>query len=124
MSVPPGILFLIHALPRLVTPPLVFYLIKYVCEARFGYVFPIWLTTLGYLTSWLAAAIIIVKVKSIRKHMAAKAHGAVLPPVPEHKYPGNIDFILNTMKSDGNKIIGTLVTRISVFPQIPFSVGL
>ena len=106
MAVPPGILFLIPVLPRVIAPPLLVYVLLWVCEQCLGYSAPFWLSAIAYVGSWPLALAALVYSRNFRDWRKAKSLGAVMPPVIEYSWPGNPEMVIRTMRSDGQKIIG------------------
>lgn len=106
MAVPPGILFLIPVLPRVIAPPFLVYVLLWVCEQTLGYLAPFWLSVIAYVGSWPLALAAIVYSRNFRNWRKARSLGAVMPPVVDYAWPGNPEMVIKTMRADGSKIIG------------------
>ena len=103
VELPPGQRYLIRQLPYLVAPPAVVYV---VAQDVFGNQLPLSLLLLAYVFSWPIAFALSIQWTDVTNKIRARRRGAVIPPTIEHKYPGGLDVIQGSFRSDRSKYLG------------------
>ena len=102
MALPPGPLYILGALPKVVAPPIAVVVLCRAAQYGWNVDIPSWAIALGCLLSLPAAFTLSVQWLEYSDRKAAAAAGAEMAPVVEYKQPGGID-LLATMRKDNDK---------------------
>ena len=98
MEIPPGIVYLIQRLPRILTPPVLVYIVNFVCQSHLGIQLPNWVLPLSYALCFPAVLAATVLYRDVINSREAAALGAVLPTAVGGSSPGGIMFLFNALR--------------------------
>ncbi|TFK35048.1 cytochrome P450 monooxygenase pc-2 [Crucibulum laeve] len=99
MDLPPGIVYLLPRLPRILAPPALVYIISYLLEAQLGFRFSGWALAISLVLSLPTALTLVVLWRDIFMYLDARSRGAVLPPARLDRSPGSIRSLLAGMRN-------------------------
>lgn len=93
MNLPPGVIYLIIRLPKLVLPPALVYALNRICDFAFGVSLPPWSRVPTYILSFPILLTCSMIATNYRDRRQAALRGAVLPPMYPSRWPGGLDIL-------------------------------
>jgi len=93
MELPPGIIYIVSCLPRLLFSPAMVYGLNRICDFAFGISLPGWSRIPAYVASFPAVFTFSVLVANYPDRRQAVMHGAVLSPKFPSRWPGSLDVL-------------------------------
>lgn len=99
MELPPGIVFIVYNLPRILLPPALAYSGIRIWDIVFAIPFPEWLRIPLYLFSLPLALTCSVFYADWRDRRQAALHGAVLAPRATSRWPGGLDTLARNVQN-------------------------
>jgi len=93
MELPPGIIYIVSCLPRLLFLPAMVYGLNRICDFAFGISLPGWSRILAYVASFPAVFTFSMLVANYLDRRQAVMHGAVLSPKFPSRWPGSLDVL-------------------------------
>lgn len=106
MQLPPGLVALVHLLPRLLFAPTTVYISLQVYKALLGDPAPPWLRIPAYLLALPATFALNVLYTRFKDRRQAALRGAVIPPSIQYSLPGAVDKLSNLVWNFSNGYLG------------------
>ncbi|KDR74352.1 hypothetical protein GALMADRAFT_250207 [Galerina marginata CBS 339.88] len=98
-DIPPGIQYLVKWSPRIVSPPIIAYIVGRILSSAYDVRVSVWIMALWMLASLPLALTAAVLWDELYVHLDAARMGAVMPPRVGDPYPGGFMGLINNIKA-------------------------
>ena len=109
MALPPGPLYVLGALPKVLAPPIAVVALSRVVSYGWNIDVPAWAIVLGCLLSLPTAFVLSVQWLAYSDRRNAGALGAEMAPIVEYKLPGGVDLLSAMRKDNEARFPGTFL---------------
>jgi hypothetical protein len=116
MQLPPGLVALVHLLPRLLLAPTTVFIVLQVYKVLLGEPAPQWLRIPAYLLALPAIFTVNVLYTRIRDHRQAARRGAATPPTIKYSWPGALDKLSALVWNFSNGYQGRIIRTYDAHP--------